>query len=213
MPGGSESAAVRDSAKLCGAKTQTGAACRHYSGFKTDHPGFGRCYRHGGSNPNGKRAAAKELVAEVVRAVDARRTPFYGQPGKTTARAALREELARSTSIVAHLEAMLGGAVGGLDPEARNAALSPAQLETLKALHIERAHLVRVSETVTRLELDRLDVETLEDISNRIGRGLMGFIEAVGLEPRDPQVRRAAREFLQKLVAEREDELKDGGRG
>ena len=40
-----------------GAKTKSGRPCRHTKGFRTDHPGSGRCYRHGGASPNGNSGA------------------------------------------------------------------------------------------------------------------------------------------------------------
>src|ERR1019366_5745074 len=199
---------ARDDQKLCGAKTKNGRSCRHYAGFRTSHPGFGRCYRHSGTTPSGKKVAAREVVAEIVRAVDARRPAFYGEVAPTNSRDALREELARSKMIVMHLEQMLGAAVGGLDPEARHAGLTVAQLETLKALHNERAHLVRASETATRLDLDTLDTAAIEEMANRPGPGLTGFILEVGLDPMNRDVRQAARNMLDKIAAERIEELR-----
>lgn len=35
----------------CGAKTKSGKPCDHPAGFRTDHPGSGRCYLHGGATP------------------------------------------------------------------------------------------------------------------------------------------------------------------
>lgn len=38
-------------AKFCGAKTRRGTACSKVSGWRTPHPGQGRCYLHGGLTP------------------------------------------------------------------------------------------------------------------------------------------------------------------
>ncbi len=54
----------------CGAKTKTGRPCRHPKGFRTDHPGSGRCYRHGGASPNGNKAAVREQMASLATEVD-----------------------------------------------------------------------------------------------------------------------------------------------
>lgn len=35
----------------CGAKTKSGKPCRHFAGMRTDHPGEGRCWLHGGATP------------------------------------------------------------------------------------------------------------------------------------------------------------------
>lgn len=35
----------------CGAKARSGHPCRNPAGFKTEHPGVGRCRNHGGCTP------------------------------------------------------------------------------------------------------------------------------------------------------------------
>jgi hypothetical protein len=35
----------------CGAKTRAGTPCRQKRGWRTSHPGQGRCHLHGGSTP------------------------------------------------------------------------------------------------------------------------------------------------------------------
>ena len=54
----------------CGAKTKSGRPCRHTKGFRTDHPGSGRCYRHGGASPNGNKAAVREQMASLATGAD-----------------------------------------------------------------------------------------------------------------------------------------------
>jgi hypothetical protein len=38
----------------CNAHTRAGRLCSHAAGERTDHPGAGRCYLHGGRTPRGK---------------------------------------------------------------------------------------------------------------------------------------------------------------
>lgn len=52
--------------KYCGAKTKRGTPCRNVQGFKTSHPGSGKCFVHGGSSLNGTKAAAKESVMAMA---------------------------------------------------------------------------------------------------------------------------------------------------
>jgi len=54
----------------CAAKTKSGRPCRHPKGFRTDHPGVGRCYRRGGASPNGNKAAVREQMASLATEVD-----------------------------------------------------------------------------------------------------------------------------------------------
>jgi hypothetical protein len=52
----------------CGAtRKQTGGACRHPAGFRTSHPGTGRCFLHGGATRNGVTHAALEAAAIEAR--------------------------------------------------------------------------------------------------------------------------------------------------
>jgi hypothetical protein len=54
-----------DPDKHCGAQKANrppGDVCKRPSGWGTDHPGIGRCKRHGGSTPSHNEAARRELL-------------------------------------------------------------------------------------------------------------------------------------------------------
>src|SRR3954452_12077728 len=54
--------------RRCGATTRKGGKCGYPAGHGTDHVGFGRCRRHGGNTPNGRRYAYQlEAIAQVPR--------------------------------------------------------------------------------------------------------------------------------------------------
>src|SRR5919205_260646 len=55
----------------CGAKTQRGGKCKNRAGFRTDHPGFGSCFKHSGSTANGNKAAARAAVMAMAFEADA----------------------------------------------------------------------------------------------------------------------------------------------
>jgi hypothetical protein len=55
----------------CGAKTQSGGTCKNQAGFRTDHPGFGSCFKHSGSTTNGNKAAARAQVMAMASEADA----------------------------------------------------------------------------------------------------------------------------------------------
>lgn len=46
----------------CGCLTKKGTECANKKGFKTNHVGTGRCYRHGGNSPGGPPGNKKALV-------------------------------------------------------------------------------------------------------------------------------------------------------
>lgn len=90
---------TRDPEKVCGAKTDHGP-CQQWKGARTDHVGFGRCYRHGGSSPNGTKAAEKEQTVDRMRT--------YGAPIDTDPVTALSEEVRRTAGHVAWLGELVG---------------------------------------------------------------------------------------------------------
>lgn len=51
----------------CGARTKrSGEPCRHGAGMRTDHPGAGRCWLHGGRTPSGKAHADREAAQQQL---------------------------------------------------------------------------------------------------------------------------------------------------
>src|SRR3712207_9595002 len=55
----------------CGAKTQRGGKCRNPAGFRTDHLGYGSCFKHSGATTNGNKAAARAAVMAMASEADA----------------------------------------------------------------------------------------------------------------------------------------------
>jgi hypothetical protein len=50
----------------CGAKTQRGGKCKNRAGFRTDHPGYGSCFKHSGATTNGNKAAARAQIMAMA---------------------------------------------------------------------------------------------------------------------------------------------------
>jgi hypothetical protein len=80
-----------DSGK-CGGKTRTGGKCKNAAGFKTSHPGRGRCAHHGGNTPTHVASDAKAQAAEAVKT--------FGLPREIDPRDALLEEVYRTAGAV-----------------------------------------------------------------------------------------------------------------
>src|SRR2546425_1251564 len=58
--------------KLCGSRRPgrpESQTCRHPAGYKTSHPGSGRCYLHGGASPMGEIHAERERAGLELRAM------------------------------------------------------------------------------------------------------------------------------------------------
>jgi hypothetical protein len=67
----------RDKHALCGAKKKNGEPCRAFAGQKTDHPGIGKCWKHGGNSPSHKKHA---LAIEAQRQMIVLSEPVAQQP-------------------------------------------------------------------------------------------------------------------------------------
>ena len=50
--------------ETCGGKTRGGTPCKNKAGYKTDHPGIGRCAFHLGATPTHQRAANLEIARQ-----------------------------------------------------------------------------------------------------------------------------------------------------
>ena len=84
----------------CGGKTKAGGFCKLGAGASTDHPGEGRCSRHGGSTRNHRRAAERAKAEREAQAAVAR---FGLDMSDVTAGEALIREVRRSAAMVAYL--------------------------------------------------------------------------------------------------------------
>lgn len=82
----------------CGATTRTGGTCRHPCGFRTDHPGKGRCYLHGGKSPirHGRYSAVTtHRLRELIERYEADPDPLDVLPDLAAARALLTDFVER----------------------------------------------------------------------------------------------------------------------
>lgn len=53
-------------APRCGSRTRAGGKCQQNRGHRTDHPGLGKCWLHGGRTPNGRKSAQTEAAGIAV---------------------------------------------------------------------------------------------------------------------------------------------------
>lgn len=83
----------------CGGKTRDGTPCENPAGYKTDHPGIGRCAFHAGATPTHQRAAQLEVAR---RECDRLGIPIEVDPGE-----ALMHELWETAGNVAFYRAQV----------------------------------------------------------------------------------------------------------
>lgn len=95
---------VRRTGPLCAAQKinkPAGDTCRNPAGWRTDHPGIGRCYRHGGNTRTQREHARRTMATQTANA--------YGIPRHVDPADGLIEEYWRTAGIVAGLEQLVAG--------------------------------------------------------------------------------------------------------
>lgn len=184
-------AALRAAGKLCGQR----------AGWGTDHPGIGRCKKHGGASPS--------YLPELQRLAATRAVETYGIPIKTDPQAALEEELDRTAGHVAWLriqvaeleEDGLGGPVGSEGVNDVGVRMHP-RVEPhllLRLYREERRHLVAVGKACVEAGIEERRVKLAEAQGALIAKAITGILKELGIDMTDPQVPKVVRRHLIEL--------------
>lgn len=162
---------------FCGAQLingEPGQTCRNGAGKRTNHPRYGRCWRHGGLTPTQVRAAQVAMIQDAA--------VLYGVPREVDPTVGLMEEYWRTLGIVEALEAMVeqlspaeiwwgvqsveeseaGASDGGeesLTPPERKVKSGAGLNLQVKLFNEERDRSVRIAETILKLDIDSRRVE------------------------------------------------------
>lgn len=215
--------AVYDPDKHCGAQRlgqPPGVLCTQRKGHGTNHPGIGRCSRHGGST----RTHVAAAEAEIAR----RACVTLGVPVAIDPAAALLDELRRAYGNVLFYESLVQqlpthpatdtvtepadddgeaqtvrGAAGvyGLTYHASGEATGEARPHVLVTLYNEeRKHYASVAAAALRAGVAQRVIELAEATARQVVDVLTEFAKRLGLDPADARVREAGRAALQ-LVA------------
>ena len=201
---------------LCGAKKKSGGTCGNTAGKKTDHPGLGRCWLHGGATPikSGrystiKRAQLRQRLDEFLNDPD----PLDLLPEVALLRAFLADVIERWDDIYGPDGALLAWHESFLDPE-KNPHPKPRQLPDFSSLitvvdkvgvMVDRIQKHQQEGSVSLVTLNRI-VEQLgteavsalrestldEDQITRVLTALERRWGAIRLEPDRPRAQRTA---------------------
>src|SRR5260221_293017 len=182
--------------------TEAGAVkvCHNPAGWKTTHPGFGRCKFHGGSAPSGIKAAERSMVAETL--------VTYGGPIDIDPAQALLTEVRRTAGNVEWLGRILAalppeeltfgtyevtdkpvpdpdGSVGMVAEEIKRRAGAHMIVQLYQQ---ERKHLVMVAKAA----IDAGASQRMVDMFTEVGSAYISMIERVldGLDLTPTQVAR-----------------------
>lgn len=154
--------------ETCNARTRAGTPCAQTAGSRTDHPGLGRCWLHGGRSvvKHGRYSTVKhEELAELIREMEADPEPLDVLPELATTRALLRDWLDRYKDLLKALFAW--NAAENADAKDESRKPRPQRIPDLReALPL----LSEVSKIVKRIE----DVRSANAISRPDLHRLMG---------------------------------------
>ena len=158
---------------FCGAKLinppTPGATCRQPAGSRTNHPRYGRCWRHGGDTPTQIKAAQMAMIQDAAM--------LYGVPRTVDPVVGLMEEYYRTLGLVEAYEAMVmqlspseifwgvqtveesepGATDGGdesLTPPERKVKSGAGISLIVQQLDKERDRSVRIAETILKLDIE-----------------------------------------------------------
>jgi hypothetical protein len=187
---------------LCGAQLPNkapGRTCRNRAGFRTEHFGFGACYKHLGESPNGRRHAAVLEAGQVVRRLGL-------QPGEEPVKRSpvdvlfmalwqVGEDLSMYQWLVSELDA------GELTAETYHMTgqeTGEAKRNVLVQL-MEDAELraAKIASECIRLKIAHEHFKVAQERAVAYSNGMRALVQALGHSPTDPGVRKAMRASMQ----------------
>jgi hypothetical protein len=157
--------------KLCGAKTQKGKGppCRNFAGQRTDHPGTGKCSKHGGSTTNHNKAAIKAEIAQRIA-----QEATFGDAKDVTPPEALAG-LLHSTS------AHVGWLQGTLASLTKEQLAEPWALQIIHSYGVERDRLAAVAKICGEAKVDERLVAIQEQQTRLLGEALLAACRVIGM--------------------------------
>jgi hypothetical protein len=164
-----------DPERHCGAtRKRDGGPCRHPRGFRTDHPGAGNCYVHGGRSPNGIKHAQHEQAEQAVAKLGIPRGT--GDPFVLLAKAVQHAE--------GYLEAAATTAAEAADATVEKPSTIP--LDVAADIY---ADAIRTASRTGKAAVDADVADRLAAIDERAGNLLMRFVNEL-LERAVPKTKR-----------------------
>jgi hypothetical protein len=169
----------------CGAKTRSGGPCKQALGARTDHPGVGRCWLHGGDTPvkHGMRSVVhKTRLADLIEKHLQNPDPLNLLPEVAQLRAFAEDLMNRWDEIYGPDGALLAWHESynvrlGKDGEELPVAPKPRQLPDFSAVSTV---VDRVGAMVDRIQKHKAEgIITLETLHRVLRQHGIAFVEAV----------------------------------
>ena len=148
----------------CGARTkQKGTPCGHGAGKRTDHPGSGRCWLHGGRAPAGKAHAERDAAEQHLTKL--------GIPISIDPIQALLQEVCEAAGNVAFLRAKVQSIEDG----------SLASSAMVKLYNEERERLAKVAKAAVDAGIADRQVRLAEAQAVELVRVVRAVLQRLGL--------------------------------
>ncbi len=213
----------------CGGKTRAGGMCKNAAGFKTSHPGIGRCAFHGGATPTHERAATVELARRECARLG---IPIEIDPGEALLHAvwecagnvAAYRELVQQLALHPEPDKHVAGEDGdghwergepgiyGRTYHVSGIPTGEAKPHVLVALYnAERDRLVDVSAAALRAGVEERVLRIAEADARTVHQALARALVAVGMGDRLEEVRAAFARALRADQALTPDAVLVGG--
>lgn len=182
------------SSKKCDAnKTDGTGTCGQAAGWGTDHPGYGRCKKHGGSTPASSKHAHRQQAAELVDSLSI--------PVETSPTDALLDEVRHVAGDVRFLRQQVKALGYDLTQEVTTSEFGGYQAPSVWVDMYWTAHdrLVKVAAATLKAGVEERRVKIAEEQGQIIADAIRGMLADLGVEI-TPEVRGVVRRHLE-LVA------------
>lgn len=208
-PRNAEGSKVRDSTTCCWISKSGRPPCRHWKGFRTNHPGIGACFLHGGNSPPHVISAEREMARRAVQTL--------GLPVDISPQEALLREVHRTAG---HVE-FLGQIVANMPQEeltwgqeSKTEGIAHTGKRVLseefrarpsiwyRMYQEERRHLVEVCRTAIACGIAEREVRLREAQARLVARAMVGALRDLGHDPEATEVRLIIRRNLSLAAGE-----------
>lgn len=156
---------------ICGAVKPNGVPCGLPAGYRTAHPGSGKCFHHFGSTETGKVTAAKELAKRE-------RSSFADAITETDPISALLQEVSRTAGHVAWLQEKLS--IWSMDTTEE---IPANQEQWTRVYQYERMHLVRTAKIAIDAGVAQKQVALAEAQGQMLANAVNAILEGLDLSP------------------------------
>lgn len=183
---GRRTKARRDGEPICGAEKPNGDPCLWTAGHGTDHPGTGKCYKHGGRN---------QSVGAAAQQAESMATSIPVTPGQ-----AILGVLHLAAGQLAYCTAMVGGLTEAQMFEMTDAGAVPNRWVRLQ-LQIED-RLVKYARAAADVGINERQMQLAEQQTRMVGTMMEAVMDKLDLSPSQrKEVGPAIRESLPLLTA------------